>query len=69
MGIAPINFGWAPSGAAFYVGIAADGPLAFPVDGNGSRPLTGNLPGLAQGQPAAHPLLSPNGARLAQLQP
>ncbi len=69
MGIAPINFGWAPSGAAFYVGIAADGPLAFPVDGNGSRPLTGNLPGLAQGQPAAYPLLSPNGTRLAQLQP
>ena len=69
IGIAPINFGWAPSGAAFYVGTAADGPLAFPVDGSGSRPLVGNLPGLAQGQPAAYPPLSPDGARLAQLQP
>ncbi len=69
IGIAPINFGWAPSGTAFYVGIAADGPLAFPVDGGGPRPLVGNLPGLAQRQPAAYPLLSPDGTRLAQLQP
>ena len=69
IGIAPINFGWAPSGAAFYVGDRGRRTSRLPSGRQRVTAAGGNLPGLALGQPAAYPPLSPDGARLADLQP